>query len=804
MEDVRLEHPGTHIEAKHLNINVRLLPLLLGKIEVSTLDVHDAHFSMRGGLLDPTRLSSLAALPVQRIRLIRARFDDLNGNRLLEDVRLDLRNLGPENEALWEFQAEQNGNSINGHGTLDFRHGEVRGGFGKLKFDTIPLAWLAPAAPASMQQWFDNPDDRLSGALTIDLKENNAWSIFGEVTARMAARDRSVSLRGKLHHPAEEQYSWDDSFIRLDDNAVITTKGQCSQGDCHSSLAANGIPLAAWGSVLPESIGLLESLAGTTDMKASLHWQDAQWQATGDLLLKNGRYRLASTEINLPELFFDQASIAGDQNRWQATASLSIAQAYGKVAIESKSLPAGVALHLESEGIENYPQALVDMLLAALDIEAGLQLSGKLSGDLQFQKQEDRENSLRLSLTADEARIALPSGVEKPAGVAGRCQLAISWPPASTFRTTSFQLEHCRLGNSAVEQLRWDGKQRRFTAGGLAVDLAALRQQIIQPPVWLDGLAGHLTGELAAGWPGEDWSSWLEQAAGSLTLDGFGANSWRASGELKLKGGILASSRLTLRGAYGQAELAGSYALTDRHGKIDILAGELDWNRLPTPAEDLAGLILEGNIQKGRLKLLDNEIQEIAGQYQWRQGALNLAAMRATLAGGQLQSPRILLTPKDAGLSVQGHLRADEVPLSGLTGIGEWLQSSLAGRLHANLDLHGQLPFRGLAEWQYSNGDILIYNGSWRQRPESEPERPGMRRAGSRPFRFSMFSSRFRIQNGLVDISRIKLRQKQAIYSGVAGIDKEGLIHGHIGDDRTKKTFSLEGTWPLLQWQEMQ
>jgi len=801
LESVSLEHPEANIEAKHLNINVRLLPLLLGKIEVSTLDVHDAHFSIRSGLLDQTNLSSLAALPVQRIRLIRARFDDYDGNRLLEDVRLDLRNLGPEHEALWEFQAEQSGHPMNGHGTLDFHHGEIRGGFGKLKFDTIPLTWLAPLAPVSMQQWFDNPDDRLSGALTLDLKEDNAWSIFGEVTAKIAAKERSVSLRGKLHHPAKEQYFWDDSFIHLSDNAVITTKGQCSYGECNSSVAANGIPLQAWGGVLPETISLLQSLTGTTDMKASLQWKGEQWQARGDLLLKNGQYQQAETEVELPELYFDQASIVGDQDQWQAEAVLSVAQTYGKIAIQSSSQAAGdMAFGLQSDGFEKFPQALVDTLLAALDIGPGLQANGKLAGSMQFQRKADGENSLQFSVVADQAQIALPTGFEKPAGVAAQCGVTVRWPENSPFQPTSVQLEQCRLDSSGVGLLSWDGQEKRFQADQLAIDLTALQQHAVRLPEWFRGTEGQLTGKLAADWPGSDWLAWLGSADGALSLSEFGTGNWRASGELRLERGRLASKQFSLRGSYGKADLQGEYSLDDRQGSVDLIDGELDWSSLPPLPESWTEVKLAGEIRQGRLKLLDNELQGISGHYRLQKGTLGLEKLSAELAGGVLYSPLFSLTPNESGLSVEGHIRGEELQLSALGGISAWVQAELDGKLHLNLDLHGRLPATDIANWHYSNGDILIYNGSWRPNTSKTlPERLGIETA-LKPARFSMLSFRFRLQGELVDISKLELRHGERRFTGVADIGRDGESHGAVKAS-SGDIFALEGDWPLPNWQ---
>ena len=804
MKNVSLEHAELRVEAGHVNINVRLLPLLLGKIEISTLDVHDARFHMRSMLLDQTSLSGLATLPVQRIRLIRAKFNDFDGNPLLDDVRLDLRNLGPEHEALWELRAEQGTRSLDGHGSLDFHHGEVRGGFGKLKFNDVPLTWVTPLASDAIRPWFDNPSNHLNGSLTLDLKENQAWSIFGEVLLSLADSDRTISLRGKLHHPAENQYFWDDSFIRFDEQSVVTTKGECFQLECKASIAAKSIPLTDWQTLLPGQIGMLQMLQGSSDVNAAVQWQEGQWQATGDLLLKGGSFHSQERKRMLPELYFDQATITGSAEQWQAEATLSVAEMYGKIGIRSDRQPSGeTETELQTAGIERIPPALLEMLLVSLEAEPGLTAQGALSGNIRLKQKASGAGKLELAIVADQAAITYPSWVKKQAGIAARCEVSFGWQDQGLMQPESIQLQNCQLGNSTLATLRWQRQDNRIEIGGLDVDLATLRSYAVRLPTPLQQMGGRVSGQLNTSWSSSEEPNWLDRASGQLFLSDFGPDSWQASGELTLNAGSFKSSGLQLKGRYGQAELQGEYLWHDRRGSINILNGGLDWNSLPPLPDSWRQMQLAGEIRQGRVGLLDNELLGISGRYRLQQGTLKLKGFNAQLASGIVTSPELSLTPNEAGLSFKGHIRAEEVQLAKLSGLDRWLQADLGGKLHLNLDLHGQLPAGKLMDWQYSNGDVLVYNGSWQRRQaESLPERLGIRSVSHDKYRFSQLSFRFRLQNNLVDISRISLQQGDVRHRGVAGIDRDGRIHGVVKDAERGGVYALDGAWPSLSWQQ--
>lgn len=799
MEGVGIEHPELAMQAGHININVRLLPLLLGKIEVETLNIHDASFRIRTVLPKQASLAELAALPVQRIRLIRARLEGSDGEQILQDLHLDLRNIGAEREALWEFQGTQGKLSLNGHGSLNFHHGAIDSGFGKLKFEHIPVTWLSPFAPGSLRKWFGNPANRIDGVLTLDLKGRQSWSVFGEAGGHSESGGRLFSLRGKLHHPDNDQYFWDDSFIHVGERGVIATKGQCFQLECEASVAAKGLPLHTLSALLPEGMKFPHRLAGESNIHGLLQWKKGVWSANGSLELKQATYQHLQRRLPLPDLQFDRVAIAGDAHSWRASSGLNVADSGGRITVTGSRRATGETnTELVVEEMDRFPQSLTDIVLATLNMEPGLQARGGFSGNMQLQRDADGNNSMQLQLNANQARIAYPARFEKPAGVAAQCRASVSWPESGIFSPASIRLQYCRLHTSRVGELSWrqQKRQQSLEARELDLNLDALREVSVLLPQGMRNLQGRLAGHLRSSWPLAENSTWLHRAEGTLELDGFGSTDWHGSGKLNMADGVFSSAQFHTGGRYGEAALRGHYNLPARQGMIDILAGKLNWGDLPPLPQGWKTVRLSGRLQQGQLSLLGNELHRMEGRYRLRQGTLNVEELHAQLAGGQIHSPSFSLSPNDAGLAVSGRLRAENIRLQELAGMHGRLQAELAGRLHLNLKLQGQLPAQNIADWQRSNGDILIYNGSWR------PHQRADRNAAARTSRFNRLSFRLRLQRDLADISRLELQRGEKRYTGSAGIDADGHIRGVVRETTEGRGYALEGTWPVPDWRE--
>ena len=274
LDGVSITHPAYHVAAGHMVISLKLLALLSGRTEVSSLDLHDAVITISPASISPTS-AAISSLPAQRIHLVRSRIQTADGITLLDNLHMDMRNIGANSETLWELNAKQGKQSLSGNGRLQFHDSQIIRGFSKIKMEHFQLERLQPFAPPALMHWMQSEGDLLSGAATLDIGQQQAWALFGEVKLKPAPRQHSnaelqaetdkptLMLRGKLSHGANGEMSWRDSFIHIGDQAVVAIDGACKQHqDCTTRLDASDVPLTAWAPFSPPASPCLNTLAG--------------------------------------------------------------------------------------------------------------------------------------------------------------------------------------------------------------------------------------------------------------------------------------------------------------------------------------------------------------------------------------------------------------------------------------------------------------------------------------------------------------------------------------------------------------
>jgi len=812
LDKVSFVHPQYGIAAGHISITIRLLPLLLGRVEVDTLDIHDALIKIRPGSMQLTS-GSISTLPVERIHLIRSTIQTMDGKDVLNDLHLDLRDIGPNSVTLWEIQAHQDRQSISGHGRLGFEDGEIKGGFGKLKFEQVALARIQPFTPKAVHAFISQENGALSGALTLDIFKSSDWAVFGELELSSDDNEEPVRLRGKLRHPDQDQLNWHDSFIHLSDSAVIAIDGQCLQSQCSTRLQAGNIDLQTWSPVIPAGIKFHQKLFGSTRLNANISWDNDSWQGDIGFNLKEGRFLYTDEkEIALPELQLNTSKLSGDANSWQAEATLTSPGIKGSMKISSSQQASGLKqMFIIAEQVESrFWRPLSNVLLASLDVGPDIKATGIITGELEL-VQTDNTKKLGLKVDASSALLSYGTFFAKPANITALCQSEISWlgnDHSNQFKSIS--LHHCQLGDATLQQLNWSKKRKRqsLQISNLAVNFDQLKAQSISLSEQLNRYRGLIEGSSLSSWPVNSEQGWLQDMSGSWQLQSFGSETWDVSGSIVADRGRFNSERLLLDGAYGVAELKGQLSFADQRGHIDLLSAHLDWNKLPPPPLETGNkMVLSGSIKQANLNLLQNNWQDIEATYVWKAEKLNLKELKTSFAGGQLTSSILVLQPGQKGLAMHGKVRLRDVQLEQIQGIFPVLQAEVKGTLHANLELHGTVPNLHSAQWQQSNGDILIYSGEWKQqgKAESLTEMLGFKTPETRSHAFKKLESRFRIAEKSTTFSFIKLQQMEDFYRGSAKISADGKLAGRVEQQDEKHTsYTLSGAWPFFYWQSTQ
>jgi hypothetical protein len=806
LNQVSLQHPQFHMQADHISISVRLLPLLMGEIEIDTLNIHDGLFKIRPGKLQPNT-KAMSGLPAKRLQLVRCRLETFAGDKLLDNLHLDLRNIGLDQKTLWELQAKQDSHSLSGHGRLNFQRGEVIAGFGKLKLLQVPVSRLKPVVPQLLAQWLSQGSGHISGALTLDITKRHVWSISGDVGLSREDDATPLRLRGKLSQPARGEFVWHDSFIHFDAQSVIAIDGTCHEEDCNTGIDAKNIPLKKWAPFIPEGVTFHRVISGSTNLKATIGWNKTDWQGTVDFKLVDGTFSYSGIKTPLPALHLQTTEMAGDVKQWQTKARLSLARTDGSIAIQSSKKKDGSMDMFISTADADSSQlhSLANLMLASLDIRPGLLLAGKVSGELHLH-QSSKGKNLQLHFNADQARLAYADWLDKPDGVKAQCQAQISWSNQSRSGPVSFKLQDCQLANSKLGSLSWtlQKQQEKLTINEASINFDILRTKSIHLGNAFEHIHGQLDGDATATWSDQDKSNirWLKNMSGAWRLQNFGTDSWLANGTIQAEKGIFSSLLLQLNGEYGQADLKGDFAISTKQGTINIIAANLDWDIFPEPHEVWSDVDLNGYIQYGQLTLLGNSWQNINSRYRLKQGKLELKTLEVSLAGGSVTSPSLTLSPEANGLTVLGPLHIQDLQLQELKELSPWLHSGLQGELHANIQLRGRLPVHNMAQWKQSNGDILIYDGGWEQqhKAESLTEQLGIQTPVTQSYAFKKLQFRFRIHADQTDISQLELNHHDQIYSGNGTVDLNHHLAGSLQNTSDQSMYTLNSDLPALSW----
>jgi len=806
LDTVAISHAQYQLRAKHMNISLRLLPLLLGNIQTDSLDIHDADIIIHPVSLAPTS-TAISSLPVPGIRLVRSRIQTADGKTVLDNLYLDMRDIGPESNTSWELKAQQGRQTLSGTGRLHFHGGQIASGFSKLKMEHFQLTRLEAFAPQALINWLKGEGSMLSGAITLDINKHQTWALFGEVelerehhdTAQAASKqtDTVLKLRGKLSHPTDGALVWRDSFIHIGKQAVISFDGLCHQQDCNTTLDAKQVSLSEWAPFMPAGIAFYDHMSGMTDLNASIQWNEKQWQGDISVQLTDAHFKQGKNNIPLPALHLKADNLGGNASQWHTEATITSPQSEGSIRIRNEQHRNGNKdLYIDSHDADSELwQPLSNMLLSTLGIEPSLQATGKIQGKLHL-RQQAKKQSLSLLVDATQTQLAYASWLDKPEQVVAQCKARLD---LSDSHIIALSVQQCRLDGSSIDELNWSrhNKSQKLSLNKLDLQIEQFRDLL---PENMQGLSGSITGSGKTSWKGA--KSWLRKLNGQWQLEDVATETWHANGAVRVKNGIFSSHPLFIDGKYGKAKLSGFFDPTRKRGDIDIISGQLDWNSAPELNNFWQALSIQGRIYKARLKLLDNDWQNIQSFYTFSHGQLRLNKLKARLADGQFTSQQLTLTPAPDGLDIQGDMRSKNLQLQKLARLHRWLGAAVSGKLQANIKLHGRIGQNKLADWQRSNGDILIYDGGWKQQKklESISEKLGISAPALQSFAFRKLDFRFRIGKEGANITNISLIHLQQPFQGSAAISPDLHLTGIMHNSADKTAYVIDSTLPGIHW----
>jgi len=263
---------------------------------------------------------------------------------------------------------------------------------------------------------------------------------------------------------------------------------------------------------------------------------------------------------------------------------------------------------------------------------------------------------------------------------------------------------------------------------------------------------------------------------------------------------VVSSDKIVLKGSYGEGEIQGSFNLLHHRGTIHVSSATLDWSSLPQLPDHWQPISLRGSINQSNLTLLQNHYTDLHGNYKLSQGIFTLKNWQATLADGALSGNQLDFTPLPDALKIHGNVHGQNIQLDQVQGLAAWMQADLSGSLQANIILDGRIAKTDISDWQHSNGDMLIYSGSWQQHALSKP---------STASAFKKLEFRFRVHKDAINISDLTLIQHQQRYQGKLSINPMLHLSGtvqrqnaqnELEQDLLPHRFIVDSDLPQINW----
>ncbi len=809
IRNVRLKgrHDRWMLHADQVRLTLSPWGLLGGRAVIRAVDLVHPVLKLATDDVPPAAIPLPENWEFLRIRQGEVRVSD---HRLLWSLDGTMRRIHRGQETAWETQALLPDGSLTLQGRIRSEANGRQALFGSLKLKGVKLA----AIPERWRDWLPGIPGRnvLDASLTFDMDANGRWSLLGDARLRAAQSRQAtpeLSLRGKAEGTADGRLSWRDTYIRAGHAATIATHGACDNlGSCRWEATARKADVTALLSLLPGA----PALTGQLDMTASGRIKNGAWRIQGNGSLHDGRWgtfalpdaaiQLGSLELRVSPHFrwhIHQMRIMPDTEK----GALLIRQAGGEL---HEGAHRGAAWNIEArlDALEGWP-SLGNLLLRHFGQAADLEGQGPLTGDIRAGIR-DGNMQLQWKLDATRADIQWGKRLLKPSKLRATSHGALTTDGSGL---ATLDLTRLELGDSHIADTHGQWRQGRLISldvGEMDIRPDALAAQGLHLPTAFQGWHGDLRGHVRHLHPQGDLTTWLAQASGNLNLTGFGRIA-RWSGKLALDDGHLLADELTWTQGRDHMTMKMDVRLSSDgapvRGQLDILDGELDAGARPGWPAWLAHAELNGKAHQVLLHWLGNEWRDLRADWTLRNGEIQLSRLRGRLAGGALQSPKLILRPTSRGWLFNGWVRVGAARLGDIAGLDAALGAKLDGYLYLNARLDGRLPW-GDRAWQ-GDGDIEIQRGRW----QGVDERIHLAAGGSvldggAPRRFSSLTAHFHFRPGRLQLSRLKLEAgpagKDGVMAGQAAVYPGGVLSGHVHwrKDGTKTEAALSGVWPEL------
>ncbi len=789
--DIQSEKQVWHLHTDSIRLGLSIWHLLRGETSITSAEfIHPVLDFTKPPPVENFTMTNLPE-PLSRI-LIRQGSIRIAGKPVAHRFDGTVQQINGEQELTWELQTSLADGDLATQGRIQYDaqgHGTV---FGKLDAERIHVKDLSGFIPTIniIQPAYDT----FKTSLTFDVNPDHEWHLFGD--ARLGSNSKRVAdiiWRGKIHGAGWQQLNWQDSFLQLSQNTMLSTVGACVYGrGCHFGIDTKDANISPFLKIL----NLDYPLVGKFDVKSSCSWQNGQWSIAAQLK----SYHVSWSNIAMPDanISIPNSLYHAPEGLHMANVHIQTGNANGSILVKN-FIKLGKTWSLDAHA-SNESRAwmpLANVLLQSHAIKAKLQGKGTINADIAI-VHAATHTGLDVSFHANQLQVAYGKVFTKPASIPINMRVHVDMKGDKIL----LNIAHATLGNSHVKQVQWVIEHRKLesiAAQDIHMNLTRLRQRGIVFPDVMKDWHGIIHGHFSHVHPsrGINVSDWFSKANAKLQLAGFGIGQQRWDGVINIQQGTLSTHNLAWKNANQYAHLTGVINLISRQGSLNLQDAELTWKQGDTLPAWITHSKLHGYLRHIGVDWMGTKWRELYGSYHTRGNHIMLKKIRAKLAGGSARSPKLslILTPESVHFS--GSMYMAIIRLNKLSGLSEALGADLDGYMYLNARLEGDIPRQAKSGWQ-GNGDIEIQHGHWLPNDKQLAITAGnLHTKSGKMTSFSRFSMRFHLRHSALHFTHMQLESGTTQIIGNGVVYANGSLGGklQIRDVHGNRQSELMGNW---------
>ena len=756
LDNVHIQSAAFEVDAQRLYIDLNLAALLTGHALPQAIYLQSADINIKQEQQsDWLVFLHHEDLKLKRIHIKHSEIHFEQHHLTLEDVALDIRDIGKNKNPRMELQAHIGEGRIDAHGYLNLKRGEIHKGFGRIKLFDIPLA-----------KWEHGTHlETLNGSITTHINKDASWQSFGHLTLQKEHKN-ILEVRAKVHGSQDDYMSIQNFVLNHKAIGAVRVSGGCEiQKRCAFDIQSENIALQPLFDLLQTqdtADGNIEDIV----IKANLN--NGRWTSYAQASWQQLKYTKDYQTTSPTQIQILPTTISISDVSWNNAQTWSI----HKVTLSSPN-----KTEIEIDRV-TYHNNLLSLPITLRNTAYWLPIAqwlwdkddvsgqGTINGTAHIGLQQNELINAKVALDASDAEIKALSFI-KPQNVAFKLAGNLLWEedklPALAEVSLTLDESTCKLRQ---EQKHW-----HFT--DINVDFDQLKEVGIQLPEFWQPWYGYIRGNTTLHIPDSN----IEITQANIDLIQFGKNKHYVDGQIITDGTLWNVENLHWVFGKNNADFFGS-----KNNRFDIVAESFDEQALAM----LLALPFKphGTFKTKALRLPFGTLSDVSANYQSLDDLLTLKTFKSKFYEGTLNAKQVDVFLQEQSIAMQGTIQVGGINLNNWLWLHKQFGTHLQATVYATLNLYGEFDEKQqLSAWK-GDGDISVFNGVW------------------------LFNNK----NIKADKLNIKLRKRKIFHATFDIKDGQTKGNGSLHIDENKEvsgqlqwlnqTYHFSKTWPKFRFKE--